>query len=71
MVHPKVKAGTYGAAGGTVVGALITIALYFATPLVPAEIQQPVVLIITVAIPAGCAALGAFIAGYYRRGSRQ
>ncbi len=68
MVHPKVKASAVGAGGGTIVGALITIALYYATPLVPAELQQPVTLIITIAIPTICAAAGSYIAGYLKSG---
>lgn len=70
MVHPKVKASAAGAAGGTVVGALITILIYYVTPLVPAEVQQPVVLLITIAVPAGCAAAGSYIAGYLKSGDR-
>jgi ABC-type uncharacterized transport system permease subunit len=71
LVHPKVKAATLGGAGGTVVGALISIALFYVTPLVPAEIQQPVTLLVTVSITALCAALGSFLAGYYKSGFRQ
>lgn len=71
MVHPKVKAATVGGAGGTVVGALISIVLFYVTPLVPAEIQQPVVLLVTVGVTAACAAAGSFIAGYLKSGFRQ
>jgi hypothetical protein len=68
VVHPKVKAGSYGAAGGTVVGTIITIVLYYLLPIVPADIHQPVILLVTIAIPAICAAVGSLLAGYFKSG---
>jgi hypothetical protein len=63
---PKVKAAAGGAAAGGVAGSIIQIVTYYLTPLVPADIQDPVFFLINTAIIAGLSAAGAFLGGYLK-----
>lgn len=62
--QPKVRAATKGAAVGGAAAPIVQIVAYYLTPLVPADIKEPVFLLFGMAITAGMSAAGAWWAGY-------
>ncbi len=61
---PKVKAAAVGAGVGGAASPVLQILAYYLTPLVPADIKEPVFLLLGMAITAGLSAAGAWWAGY-------
>lgn len=62
--RPKVRAAAVGAGVGGAAAPIVQIVAYYLTPLVPADIKDPVFLLLGMGITAGLSALGAWWAGY-------
>lgn len=61
--NTTVAAGTTGGILGGIAGALLQVAIYYLTPVVPADIQDSVFFLVNLAITGACSGLGAYIAG--------
>ncbi len=62
--QPNVKAAAVGAGIGGAASPLLQILAYYLTPLVPADIKEPVFRRLGMSITAGLSAAGAWWAGY-------
>ena len=62
--QPKVRVAAVGAGVGGAASPIVQILAYYLTPLVPADIKEPVFLLLGMGIAAGMSAAGAWWAGY-------